>query len=44
MAYAETEEGAAVLESIYQITAFTEPNVEGLELVRQAVDELGYEG
>jgi phosphonate transport system substrate-binding protein len=44
MAYAETVEGAAVLESIYQITAFTEPNVEGLELVRQAVDELGYEG
>ena len=44
MAYAETEEGAEVLDSIYQITAFTEPNVEGLELVRQAVDELGYEG
>lgn len=42
MAYAETEEGAEVLESIYQITAFTEPNVEALELVRQAVDELGY--
>jgi phosphonate transport system substrate-binding protein len=44
MAYADTEEGAAVLDSIYQITAFTEPNIEGLELVRQAVDELGYEG
>ena len=44
MAYAETEEGAAVLDSIYQITAFTEPNLEALELVRQAVDELGYEG
>jgi len=44
MAYAETEEGAAVLDSIYQITAFTDPNVEALELVRQAVDELGYEG
>jgi phosphonate transport system substrate-binding protein len=44
MAYAETEEGAAVLESIYQITAFTEPNIEGLELVRQAVEDLGYEG
>src|SRR3990170_2462360 len=38
MAYAETEEGAAVLESIYQITAFTEPNLDALELVRQAVD------
>lgn len=44
MAYAESEEGAAVLDSIYQITAFTEPNLEALELVRQAVDELGYEG
>lgn len=44
MAYAETEEGAAVLDSIYQITAFTDPNLEALELVRQAVDELGYEG
>ena len=44
MAYAETEEGAEVLDSIYQITAFTEPNLEALELVRQAVDELGYEG
>jgi phosphonate transport system substrate-binding protein len=41
-AYADTEEGAEVLDSIYQITAFTEPNVEALELVRQAVDELGY--
>ena len=44
MAFAETEEGAEVLDSIYQITAFTEPNLEALELVRQAVDELGYEG
>ncbi len=44
MDYADTEEGAAVLDSIYQISAFTEPNVDALELVRQAVDELGYEG
>lgn len=44
MDYAGSEEGAAVLDSIYQITAFTEPNLEALELVRQAVDELGYEG
>lgn len=44
MAFADTEEGAATLEAIYQITAFTEPNLEALELVRQAVDELGYEG
>jgi phosphonate transport system substrate-binding protein len=42
MAYAETEEGAEVLDSIYQITAFTEPNLEALEIVRQAVDELGF--
>jgi phosphonate transport system substrate-binding protein len=44
MAYAETEEGAEVLDSIYQITAFTEPNLEALEIVRQAVEELGFEG
>jgi phosphonate transport system substrate-binding protein len=44
MDYAETDEGAEVLDSIYQITAFTEPNLDALELVRQAVDELGYEG
>ncbi len=44
MAYAETEEGAEVLDSIYEITAFTEPNPDALELVRQAVDELGYAG
>ena len=42
--YADTEEGAAVLDSIYQITAFTDPNVDALGLVRQAVDELGYGG
>ena len=42
--YADTEEGAAVLDSIYQITAFTDPNVDALDLVRQAVDELGYGG
>jgi phosphonate transport system substrate-binding protein len=43
-AYAETEEGAATLDAIYQITAFTAPNLESLELVRQAVEELGFEG
>ena len=42
--YSETEEGAEVLDSIYQITAFTEPNLDALDLVRQAVDELGFEG
>lgn len=42
LAYAETEEGAAVLDEIYNITAFGEPNLESLEIVRQAVSELGY--
>ncbi|HJP70383.1 MAG TPA: phosphate/phosphite/phosphonate ABC transporter substrate-binding protein [Candidatus Limnocylindria bacterium] len=42
--YSETDEGKEVLDSIYQITAFTEPNIEALEIVRQAVDELGFEG
>jgi len=42
--YAGTDEGAEVLESSYQITAFTEPNIEALDLVRQAVDELGFGG
>ncbi|HEX2193584.1 MAG TPA: phosphate/phosphite/phosphonate ABC transporter substrate-binding protein [Candidatus Limnocylindria bacterium] len=44
MDYAETPEGAEVLDNIYQITAFTEPNLEGLEIVRQAVEQLGFEG
>jgi phosphonate transport system substrate-binding protein len=43
-AYAETEEGAEVLDSIYQITAFTDPNLEALELVRDAVEKLGFQG
>lgn len=44
MAYAETDAGKEVLDSIYQITAFTEPNVDALEIVRQAVDQLGFGG
>jgi phosphonate transport system substrate-binding protein len=40
--YAATEEGSTVLESIYNITGLTEPDPEGLDLVRQAVEELGY--
>jgi phosphonate transport system substrate-binding protein len=44
MAYAETDAGAEVLDSIYQITAFTEPSVDALQLVRDAVDELGFSG
>lgn len=42
MAYADTEDGAKVLDSIYQITAFTEPNLDALDIVRQAVEKLGY--
>ena len=41
---AATEEGAAVLDSIYEISAFTEPNLEALEIVRQAVESSGYGG
>jgi phosphonate transport system substrate-binding protein len=43
-AYAATDAGVEVLDAIYQITALTEPNLEALQIVRQAVDELGYEG
>ena len=40
--YAATEEGVAVLDSIYNITAFGEPNLDSLQIVRDAVTELGY--
>jgi phosphonate transport system substrate-binding protein len=40
--YAATEEGAANLAEIYNINAFTEPNLDALEIVRQAVEKLGY--
>jgi phosphonate transport system substrate-binding protein len=40
--YAATEEGAANLAEIYNINAFTDPNLDALEIVRQAVEELGY--
>ena len=40
--YAATEEGAAVLDSIYNITAFGEPNLDSLQIIREAVEELGY--
>jgi phosphonate transport system substrate-binding protein len=40
--YADTEEGKATLEKIYNITAFTEPNLDSLDIIRQAVEELGY--
>ncbi|MEX1335238.1 MAG: PhnD/SsuA/transferrin family substrate-binding protein, partial [Candidatus Limnocylindrales bacterium] len=40
--YAATEEGAAVLDSIYNINAFGEPNLESLQIIRDAVAELGF--
>jgi phosphonate transport system substrate-binding protein len=40
--FASTPEGVAVLESIYNITAFGEPNLESLQIIRDAVAELGY--
>jgi len=40
--YAGTEEGATTLDSIYNITGLTEPDPSSLDLVRQAVEELGY--
>ena len=39
--YSETEEGAEVLNSIYNINAFTEPNLDSFQIVRDAVDQLG---
>lgn len=44
LAYAETEDGKAVLDEVYNITAFADPNLDSLEIVRQAVEELGYGG
>lgn len=40
--YAATDEGKTVLDSIYQITAFGEPNLDSLQIIRDAVAELGY--
>jgi phosphonate transport system substrate-binding protein len=40
--YAGTEEGAAVLDQIYNINAFGEPNQDSLQIIRDAVAELGY--
>lgn len=44
MDFSETEEGAATLDAIYGISEFTEPNIESLDIVRKAVEDLGYEG
>lgn len=43
IAYAETDAGNEVLRTVYNITAFTEPNLESLEIVRDAARELGLE-
>lgn len=40
--YAATDEGAKVLDEIYNITAFGEPNLDSLQIIRDAVAELGY--
>ena len=40
--YAADEQGVAVLQEIYNITAFAEPVQESLQIIRDAVAELGY--
>ena len=40
--YAATEEGAGVLDTIYNINAFAEPDLASLQIIRDAVDKLGY--
>ena len=40
--YAATDEGAAVLDTIYNINAFAEPDLETLQIVRDAVEKLSY--
>jgi phosphonate transport system substrate-binding protein len=40
--FAATEEGAAVLDTIYNINAFTDPDLDTLQIIRDAVEKLGY--
>jgi phosphonate transport system substrate-binding protein len=40
MNYAATEQGSTVLRTVYNITAFAEPNLEALDIVRQAAANL----
>ena len=40
--YVATPDGAEVLDGIYSVTAFADPNLESLQIIRDAVDELGY--
>jgi phosphonate transport system substrate-binding protein len=39
--YAETDEGNEVLRTVYNITAFAEPDEAALQIVRDAADQLG---
>lgn len=41
MGYAETEEGKAVLDAVYEIDEFGPPDLEAFDVVRQAATELG---
>jgi phosphonate transport system substrate-binding protein len=40
--YADTGEGAAVLDTIYNINAFADPDLDSLQIIRDAVEKLGY--
>jgi phosphonate transport system substrate-binding protein len=40
--YAATAEGADVLDTIYSVNAFADPDLESLEIIRDAVEQLGY--
>lgn len=40
--YAATQEGARVLDTIYNINAFAEPDLGSLQIIRDAVEKLGY--
>lgn len=42
--YVKTPDGADVLNNIYQITDFADPDLSGLQLIRDAVEKLGYTG
>jgi phosphonate transport system substrate-binding protein len=41
--YSQSEEGSEVLQEVYNITALTEPNLDALQIVRDAARELGIE-
>jgi phosphonate transport system substrate-binding protein len=41
IAFSETEEGAAVLDSIYEIDEFAPADLDSFDVVREAAEELG---